>query len=48
WNGPNRVFLVTNKENYVRLVNSGLGHYHIVEESPTPQHVTLVNREESL
>jgi len=47
WNGPNRVFLVTNKENYVRLVNSGLGHYHIVEESPTPQHVTLVNREES-
>jgi 4-amino-4-deoxy-L-arabinose transferase-like glycosyltransferase len=48
WNGPNRVFLVTNKENYVRLVNSGLGHYHIVEESPTPQHVTLVNREGSL
>jgi 4-amino-4-deoxy-L-arabinose transferase-like glycosyltransferase len=48
WNGPNRVFLVTNQENYVRLVNSGLGSYHIAEQSPSPQHVTLVNREKPL
>jgi 4-amino-4-deoxy-L-arabinose transferase-like glycosyltransferase len=46
WNGPNRVFVVTNRENYVRLVDKGLGHYHIVEQSLTPQHVTLINREE--
>jgi len=48
WNGPNRVFLVTNQENYDRLVNSGLGRFRIVEQSPTPQHVTLLNREELL
>jgi 4-amino-4-deoxy-L-arabinose transferase-like glycosyltransferase len=48
WNGPNRVFLVTNQENYVRLMKSGLGKYHIAEQSPSPQHVTLVNREKPL
>ena len=45
WNGPNRVFVVTNQENYVKLVNSGLGRYHVVEQSPSPLHVTLLNRE---
>jgi 4-amino-4-deoxy-L-arabinose transferase-like glycosyltransferase len=48
WNGPKRVFLVTNQENYVRLVTSGLKHYRIVEQSQTPLHVTLLNREETL
>ena len=48
WNGPNRVFLVTNQENYVRLMNSGLGRYHIVEQSRSPLHVTILNREKTL
>jgi 4-amino-4-deoxy-L-arabinose transferase-like glycosyltransferase len=48
WNGPNRVFLVTNQENYVRLITGGLKHYRIVEQSQAPLHVTLVNREEVL